>query len=135
MNRHLRGDTWFSGNMFVSYLRMRTGSIGASGHEEDPVWCRHGCVGEIETLQHILSHCLHMTERMHTRHNKAQKTITNHLQANGWSVRTNLTLTITRNSDGEILKPDIVAVSPDGRQCFVLDVTCPYESQEEVLCE
>ena len=33
VNRHLHGNSWFSGSMFISYLRMRTCTIGASGHE------------------------------------------------------------------------------------------------------
>src|SRR5699024_3794740 len=43
VNRHLQGNTWFSGGLFVSYLRMRTNSLGASGHEPEPVFCPHGC--------------------------------------------------------------------------------------------
>ena len=119
---------------------MRTATIGASGHESEPVLCPHGC-GTIAKLHHILSDCEHMEGLMRARHNKAQKIVVDHLLCAGWTVVVTPELNVKWTNPPqngpreEELKPDIVAVTPDGARSLVLDVICPYESHADVLRE
>src|SRR5699024_996564 len=96
---HLQGNTWFSGGLFVSYLRMRTNSLGASGHEPEPVFCPHGCPGKIADLKHILSECSHMEGMRRRRHNVAQKIVVDHLMAFGWTVYQNFSVVVSKDDE------------------------------------
>ena len=135
VNRHLRGNSWFSGHLFVSYLRMRSCTIGATGHEPDPVVCRYGCPGQIETLKHILSECTHMDGLKRRRHNLAQKIVVDHLVSTGWVVYTNFRIVALVDTRWQVFVPDIVTVSPDGSHLLVLDVQCSFEDGKYVLNE
>src|SRR5699024_1423789 len=110
VDRHLHGNSWFSGSMFISYLRMRACTIGASGHEAEPALCPFDCPGAIATLKHILNECDHMEGMYHYRHNRAQNTIVDHLVSTGWSVYVNLRVVAMVDNRWCIFVPDIVAV-------------------------
>ena len=130
VNRHLNGNTWFSGSQFIAYLRMRTCSIGATGHEAEPVYCHYGCPNKIATLEHILNDCTHMNCMMHVRHNRAQSNIMDHLAASGWTVYKDPRVVTHIDSRWRCFIPDIIAVSPDGQASLVLDVQCSFENKK-----
>ncbi len=117
--RHLRrtgGDSLLTHTVFPS-------------RDSFPAPCRYKCNAN-ETIAHI-TQCCYYTKRCLTqeRHDRLVTDIARHLVEKGYLV---VTEKMFRTSDGN-RRPDIVAVISE--RVFILDVTCPFETQTPLNAE
>lgn len=106
-----------------------TDSHGLPSRDSFPAPCRYKCNAN-ETIAHITQCCFYTrTCLTQERHDRLVTDIARHLVERGYRVVTEKTF---RTSDGN-RRPDIVAAISE--RVFILDVTCPFETQSHLNAE
>ena len=101
-----------------------TNSVKSCWSDADPT-CHH--CAEIETLPHILCHCIPNMVAITTRHDKVVERLTAATQSG--SITTDQTV----KDSGSTVRPDIVIEEPT--KVTIIDVCCPFENGDEALDE
>jgi hypothetical protein len=84
--------------------------------------CRR-CGEEVESLSHVLNHCLPHRDRWMAKHNHAVQKLAEVAR----SKLPNATITTDRAVDDSGLRPDLVVVDEAKKRALVLDVKCPID--------
>ena len=119
-------------------FRARLGVLPLNGTRrwgDGPKSCRV-CQTQVETIPHVLNHCMRHADAMQKRHNSVQDRL---VAAIPRRIKDNPTVNITINRKpiqgaGEAqVRPDIVIVDDTSKTVRIVDVTCPFESGEHAF--
>ena len=96
--------------------------------------CRR-CDHPTETLLHVLNQCRYqMSTRITARHNAVQDLFVDTIKR---CVKRSYQIAVNRKCDvtGANLRPDILIRDEKEKRMFIIDVTCPYEQNDEAFYE
>jgi hypothetical protein len=119
----------FKGKKFVQALQIVSNQLPTRvmlhrGRGDDQMKLCRNCKRTKETIMHVLNECNSVHDSICKRHNNLCNKLSKDLTKKGYEVWKEQTFTVDR----EHYKPDIVALR--NNQAWILDVTCPFESQK-----